>query len=186
MIKHKKIAPDPHVEEQVIFAQQSLGIAAAYGQRGVNDKKRKQNRNSKSQEQRVYEMARKSMQVLYQTRTVFPFDFFPDTLTITANKIEVVNSSFFGSNQTTSVPLRDIANVEIQTSPFFATVRIINIRFPMHPLTLQYLKKPDAIKAKNIIDGLLVAISQGADITAIEPEQFLREIEQVGQGAINE
>jgi hypothetical protein len=119
-------------------------------------------------------------------QTVFPFDFFPDTLTINANKIDVVKTSFFASHQTSSIPLRDIANVEIQTSPFFATLRITNIRYPMHPKVLRFLKKHEAMKAKNIIDGLLVAISQGADITNIEPTKLIEEMEKVGNSATEE
>lgn len=93
----------------------------------------------------------------------------------------MVSSQFFASHQTTSIPLHDIANVEVQTSPFFSTLRIITIRYPMHAIVLRYLRKHDATKAKNIIDGLLVAISQGADVSAIEPVRFIKQIEKVGE-----
>lgn len=188
MVNRRNIETDAQIEEQVIFNQQNMGIGSAVGQRWITTgppKKKARFRNNKIEADKVYSLARKSTQVLFQTHTVFPFDFFPDTLTITANKLDVVNSTFFASHETTSIPLRDIANIEIQTAPFFATLRIINIRYPMHPLILRYLKKDDAFRAKNIIDGLLVAMSQGADISAIEPKQFLEEIERVGESAIN-
>jgi len=182
-----KIADPNHSQktgEQVIFNQQNNGIGAASNRVHQINESHHDNSNSKSEAQKVYQLARKSTQVLFRAKTVFPFDFFPDILTINANKIDIVNTSFFFSHQTTSIPLPDIANVEIQTSPFFATLRIINIRYPMHPLVLRYLKKSDAVKAKNIIDGLLVAISQGTDITEIEPKQFLKELEKVGESAV--
>jgi hypothetical protein len=56
----------------------------------------------------------------------------------------------------------------------------------MQPIKLTYLKKDDATKAKRIIDGLLVAAAQGADVAAIEPKRFVRELEQVGASAIRD
>lgn len=137
-------------------------------------------------EAQIRDIARKSRQILFSTKTVFPFDFFPDTLTINANKIDVVQGNFFLSHQITSIPLKDIANVEIQTALFFATLRIINIRYPMNPTILNYLKKEDATRAKNIIDGLLVAVSQGADVASIEPEKLLPQIEEAGKSYVEE
>jgi hypothetical protein len=172
------------LEEETIFHQQHMGIGAASATR-----KRLPPVNrpppTGNPEEKLHKLAEKSSHILFKTKTVFPFDLFPNTLTITANKIDIVNASFFGSNQITSVPLRDIANVEVQTSPFLATIRIINIRFPMHPNVIRYLKKSDAIEAKKIIDGLLVALSQGADIAEIEPEKLLSDIEKLGGSAVD-
>ena len=195
-------AEDLMSNEEIVYRQQNLGIGAANGQMrnrlSVADSGRKKSLsrsppNTKEEaaiihgiEEKVYQLERKSTDVLFSARTVFPFDFFPDTLTISANKIDIVSSQFFFSHQTTSIPLRDIANVEIQTAPFFATLRIINIRYPMHPSIIRFLKKRDAIRAKNIIDGLLVAMSQGADIAAIEPHLLLEQIEKVGRSAVEE
>lgn len=140
----------------------------------------------KKVERRINQLANRSDQVLLKTKTVFPFDFFPDTLTINGNKIDIVTSVFFFSNSTTSIPLRDIANVEIETSPFFARIKIVNIRYPMEPIVMSYLPKNDAVRAKHIIDGLLVSMSQGADVAAINPKQMQRQIEKVGNSAERE
>lgn len=175
--------------EEAFFNQQNIGIGSAVGQKrrgSVWIDKLKGIKSSKSPEEKIRELAKKSSQILFTAKTVFPFDFFPDTLTINANKIDIVKSSFFASHQTSSIPIRDIANVELQTVPFFATLRIINIRYPMRPKVLRYLKKRDAIRAKNIIDGLLVALSQGADISELEPKKFIEEIEEVGRSAVYE
>jgi hypothetical protein len=202
MADNKPDEEDSMNGEEIIYRQQNLGIGSAKGQMrkrlniadsGRNSLSRSPPTKTKQQaetiheiEEQVYQLERKSTDVLFSVRTVFPFDFFPDTLTISANKIDVVTSQFFFSHQITSIPLRDIANVEIQTSPFFATLRIINIRYSMHPSIIRFLKKHDAIKAKNIIDGLLVAMSQGADIAAIEPHRLLAQIEKVGKSSVEE
>lgn len=138
-------------------------------------------KDKESAEDKMRDLARKSSQILYQLSTVFPFDFFPDTITINANKIDIVTSEFFFSHHTTSIPIKDIANVEMETTPFFATIQIINIRAPMRPISINYLRQHEAIKAKSIIDGLLVATEQGADISSIEPKKFLPHLERLGQ-----
>ncbi len=144
--------------------------------------------NSKSLSQKakskVQQLVRKSEEVLFSTKTVWPFDLFPDTLTITANKLDIVQSVFFFSAQTTSIPIRDIARVELETSLFFAKLNIVNLRYPMEPIEIEYLWKSEATRAKNIIDGLLVSMSQGADVSAIEPKDMVPELEQVGQSAV--
>lgn len=173
---------NPMRQGQIIFHEQNLGDDPAKGRENTMKSKPKKERDKA--EYQVRQMARKSSQVLFTTKTVFPFDLFPDTLTINANKIDVVNSEFFASTQTTSIPLHDIANVEVQTAPFFATLRITNIRYPTNPIVLNFLKKNAAIKAKNIIDGLLVAVSQGADVANIEPAKLLRQIEQAGKSLV--
>ena len=179
---------DDYMEGEVIFNQQNLGIGAPYLPRArrVDYPLAEYNYAQARAERQMYQLVKKSEQILFSAQTVFPFDFFPDTLTINGNKIDIVNSSFFASHQTTSIPLRDIANVEVQTSPFFASLKIINIRYPMHPHQLQYLKKKDAIRAKKIIDGLLVAMSQGTDISQIEPDKLIDQIEKVGASAVVE
>ena len=138
-------------------------------------------RNTASAETKLRELTRKSSQVLFQLRSVFPFDFFPDTITINANKIDIVQSEFFFSYQTTSVPLKNIANVEVDTSLFFSTLKLLNIRAPMRPISVSFLKNDEAVKAKEIIDGLLVATEQGADVSSLEPQKFLPNIEAVGK-----
>lgn len=146
--------------------------------KGDDDEK---NKEKVGAEEKMKELTRKSSQILYQLRTVFPFDFFPDTITINANKIDIVRSEFFFSSNTTSIPIKDIANIEIETSPFFATLKLINIRAPMRPITVHYLKQHEANKAKSIIDGLLVATEQGADISSLEPKRFLPHLERLGK-----
>lgn len=189
-----KKPPYPTTPGQVIYNQQNMGIGSAKGRKNKLFQKPKilpkpvrrtdQKPEGKQTEAQVHQMARKSSQILFRTKTVFPFDLFPDTLTINCNKIDVVNAQFFASTQTTSIPLHDIANVEVQTAPFFATLRIINIRYPMNPVVLSYLKKKEAIKAKNIIDGLLVAVSQGTDVASIEPTKLLKQIEKTGKSTV--
>ena len=131
-------------------------------------------------EARVRKLARKSEEVLYRLKTVFPFDFFPDTLTINSNKLDINSSYFFFSHQTQSIPLRDIGMVEVQTSLLFATLKIINLRYPLEPVEINFLWNHEAEKAKQIIDGLLVTMSHGADVAAIEPQRMLKQLEKVG------
>jgi hypothetical protein len=117
-------------------------------------------------------------QILFQTKTVFPFDFFPDELKISSTKIEIKQFHFINTYTKTMIPLQDIAYVEINTIPFFATMKIGNIRV-RNPVVLRYLPAGAALKAKRIIDGLLIAQESGVDISVIEPKALLPQIESL-------
>ena len=93
--------------------------------------------------------------VLFHTQTIFPHDLYPDSLTINSNHIEIMNAESLTTQQSKSIPLRDIAKIELIVTPFFATLNIINIRSPLHPITLQYLQIDKAIKAKKLIESLI-------------------------------
>lgn len=130
--------------------------------------------------QKFHQLIEKQSEVLFQIKTVFPFDLFPDQLTIRPNKIEVILNQFFFTNQIESVPLQDIAHVKVERSPFFAKLSITNIRKRDTPIVLNFLMPHDAIKAKKLIEGLLVVQEAGADISTIDASKHVEELERLG------
>jgi hypothetical protein len=55
---------------------------------------------------------------LYFFKAVFPFDFFPDEVTVYRNKVAVKRKSFFFIAQTTNVPIENINYVTVHNSLF--------------------------------------------------------------------
>ncbi len=118
--------------------------------------------------------------ILFKARTVFPFDFFPNELRICSTKIEVLQNTLLNAFSQRTFLLKDIVYAEINSSFFFSTLRIVNNTLPHlreDPITLNYLRNGDAVQAKKIIDGLLIANASGVDISAIEPRDLLPHIE---------
>lgn len=132
---------------------------------------------------KISQISKRNSNVLFRAKAVFPFDFFPSELIITATQIEVKNNVFFSSFSDCSIPLQDPGYIQINKSIFFASLRIFNIR-STEPIIIDYLKANDAIKAKDIIRGLLIAQESGVDVSVIETHMVLPQLEQLGRAII--
>lgn len=122
--------------------------------------------------------------ILLQAHGIFPFDFFPDTLTIDANKVNIIIKTFFATETATSVLIKEIMDVRVESSLFFGK---LIIDYGPHPLKVSTvyiptLHKKDALKAKEIIEGMLVVYrGENIDTTRLKPEDTLDEIKQIGK-----
>lgn len=128
---------------------------------------------------KIHAITRGCTDVLFQTKTVWPFDLFPDVLIISATKIEIIINSFFNSYSTVTIPLQDIGHVEINNALFFATLSLVNIRSEA-PVVLHYLRSRDALRGKKIINGLLIAQEAGVDVSIVDPKKLLPQLEGLG------
>ena len=123
----------------------------------------------------------KSERVLFTTSTIFPFHFFPNKLIIDQNKVSVVEKNFFWSETIRSVMIKNILDITIDTAPLFAHLVIIDVGFKEDAIRLNYLRKKDALLARKIIQGLIVAIKEGIDLSDISGEQLIQKLEGLGQ-----
>jgi hypothetical protein len=145
--------------------------------RVVFDRKEELNDNQeKVPKEKMIQATKKESEILFRTKTVFPFDLFPDTITIHTTKIDIVQKIFFYSQDIMSISVKDIAAVEVQTAPFFATINIIPAPPYLDPKTIRYLKISDAIKIKKLIDKLLLAIKEDIDLLELDVTKFLADI----------
>ncbi|MCA9339127.1 hypothetical protein KC939_02165, partial [Candidatus Saccharibacteria bacterium] len=55
---------------------------------------------------------------------VFPFDLFPDRITIDRAKVTVIKRNFFFTEQKTSISTEDLLNVDMGLGPFFGTIKL--------------------------------------------------------------
>jgi hypothetical protein len=149
----------------------------------------------KSEEQKRQETKQKFKNIsarndleLFRAKTVFPFNFFPDTLVIDTTKITVSRKQFFATEFVTTIPLKDIADVTLQTALFLASLTFqympqSNSPGMMKPviIRLNSLTRSDAIRAKNILKGVMVAKAEDIDISKLSAEEVVNVIEQFGQ-----
>lgn len=128
--------------------------------------------------------------VLLKTSTVFPFDFFPDDITIEQNKVNVVCREFFFSEDIHGILIKTIKDVEVQTSLLFATLRIVPDVYAGKPIVVKYLRKSDALRARRIILGLMTiresndndsTQENNIDLTEISKEGVKRRVEELGK-----
>lgn len=94
--------------------------------------------------------------VLYKTRSVFPFQFFPDTYIIQEKNFFIIRKTFFATGWTEMLPIKDIASVRMYSGPFFASVSILRKVLPQTSFELRDLWKNDALKIKELLDALIM------------------------------
>ncbi len=125
-------------------------------------------------------LSKEAQQKFLEIKTVFPFDLFPDTLSIDATKINIVSRVFFASESTKSIEINEVADVIVESIPFLATLKIQCAR---GPVVIHYLKPSEAKKAKRIIQGLLIAKRQGIDISRLDISDKMQQVEELGKSA---
>lgn len=126
-------------------------------------------------------LAAKSQRILLRIAAVFPFDFFPDEIVIDETKVNIINRIFFASENTHSIPFKGIRDVLLETSLFFGTLKICPDGYPGQPICVRFLPKRGAIKARQIIQGLMVVARENIDITNIPDADIINNVESIGE-----
>lgn len=130
---------------------------------------------------KLEDLADKSSDVLMRVSTVFPFTFFVNDIIVDPYKVNVVFREFFYSEHIHSIMVKDILDVVVETSLFFATVKIVDQGYTENSVNITYLKKEDALKLRKIIQGLVIAHRQAVDLSAIDPSQIKDKAEELGK-----
>ncbi|HSW88732.1 MAG TPA: hypothetical protein VLG12_06240 [Candidatus Saccharimonadales bacterium] len=140
----------------------------------------------KEQSEKFEKLIQKSDRVLLRIKAVFPFEFFPDSIVIDESKINIVHRIFFWTSEILSIPIQHVQDVEVDTSVLFATLKILPTGFSVVSMTenwvtVNYLWRRDAIRARRIIAGLLIASREGIDLTKVDSKDFVKKIEELGK-----
>jgi hypothetical protein len=169
---------DPHISNAVEEKTRSEGFIEAV------------KTEAKQQEQTRHKLEnianRHDIEVL-RIKGVFPFDLFPDTLIIDTTKVTIVKSQMFATENIITIPLKDLADVHVQTALFLASLTIAYMPQASSPGMLKpeeeqiaCLKRKDVLRAKNILKGIMVAQAEEIDIAKLSPEEVFALIEKVG------
>lgn len=118
---------------------------------------------------------------LFTFRSVFPFDLFPNRVTIDRSKITVVDNLFFFTRQVQSLMIKDLMSVITHETLLLSSLHIIDRQYPQETIIVANLQKSDARKARRIIEGLIVADKEGVDLSRITNEQLIPKLEEIGR-----
>lgn len=136
---------------------------------------------TKQAEEKLSNLTKQSRIVLFKCSSVFPFDFFPDEMSIEPTQVNLNKKIFFWTDRMTSVPIKNISDVIVQTGPFFASISVLDQFFKENSVEIMWLKKSDAQRARKIIQGLIVAVKENIDIARIEPRKLVKQAEELGE-----
>lgn len=141
---------------------------------------------SPTEGQKLNTLAMQSQIVLFKAQSVFPFDFFPSDLLIDEVKVTVVERIFLQTAQIRSVAINDMSAVTADVSLFFGCLTLTDRYFSQQPITVKYLFRKDASKARRIIQGLMISRDEKIDITRFgRTSELVKQLETIGAGRIN-
>ncbi len=185
-----KLAEDPFVTEDEMSSME--GGSKENKKNSDSDSGDSQENNTEKNEKDEVRQAKKELNVLVsrsdkillKAKGIFPLDFFPNTLIIDANKVDVIIKTFFATETVTSIMIKEIMDVRVEATLFMGK---LIIDYGPHPLKIwtvyiPALKRRDALKAKEIIDGMLILYrGENIDTTRLKPEDTIDEIKEVGK-----
>lgn len=122
---------------------------------------------------------------LYRVKASRLADLFPDELVIQEKTISVIRRELLVSYVET-IPVRDIGRVVYVDTPVFAGVEVLG-KNTAHDLKIRGLDKSQALKAKEIIEGLLLEDSGVVDVPDwIQPAQKRELLADAGRDPENQ
>lgn len=103
--------------------------------------------------QKVEDLVKKSNRYIISISSIFPFTLFPNTINVEEGRVTFIFRQFMAS-QTHGVDIKDISNVFISSTMFFATIQIVSRTFTQNEIKINYLNKKEAYKVTSVIEGL--------------------------------
>lgn len=134
----------------------------------------------KTSREKLDSLVKRTSRVLFKCTSVFPFDFFPNSVIIDENKVDIVYRNFFYSEHVVSILIPNINFVEAECSLIFGTLTLEVSGFEQNPLPVSYLWKRDAIKARRMIMGLVACAKKDIDLADFDIQELQKKIEMIG------
>jgi hypothetical protein len=117
----------------------------------------------------------------FRIKTFFPIDLSPDELVILEDRVDLIYRSFPSTENLRSADIKDIAEVNVLATPILASITII-LRIPgENQITMTNLKKSDAVKARQIIEGLTTMVDEGVDLSKLSKEEVVNQALSLGK-----
>lgn len=139
-----------------------------------------QQKSAEEKREELHDVADKAQDVLIRAESIFPFVLFPDTISVSRMKVAITKRAFFKVAEVVSLQIEDILNIEIDTGPFFGSLKIYTRIYGSQPLKITFLSRRSAVMVKRIIEGLLIAAKQQMDITDLERKELLALLKRLG------
>lgn len=128
------------------------------------------------------ELTEKSLDVLYEATTVFPFTLFPDTVTLDREKLTIAERMFWRTAKITSVPVGEIMSAEANVGPLFGSLRLTFRFFANNERVVNFLPRKDAVEMQRLIHGYIIAHRREIDVSSVSKDKLINLLSELGQG----
>lgn len=142
----------------------------------------KSDEHANKQERKLHQAVKETRKTLATARSVFPFELFPDLITIDQHKLTIEYRSFFGIKQTVSVPIENVKNIQADLGPFFGSIIVTSDHFINNTQTVNWLWRNDAEHIQKLVQGIMVAVKEGIDLSKVEVEELKKDLTSLGEG----
>ncbi len=130
--------------------------------------------------QELREAIKGSNQVLVSATAALSL--FPDTLTVDRAKLTITKRTFFRTAEVMSMRIEDILNVTATVGPFLGTVKIVSrVMNDEQAATVGPFWRHDAVRAKRITQGYIIALQRGIDCSALGTRELADMLDKLGQ-----
>lgn len=136
--------------------------------------------------EKLQDIVEKAQTILIKSSAVFPFDLFPDTITIDRKKLTVVHRHFFNAKQTACVQHSDIKNIQAVVGPLFGSLTVTSDHFINNIQTIKFLPKRDVLAIQQLVQGFIIANHEDIDMSEIENSKLVELLDTLGRGEAGE
>jgi hypothetical protein len=144
-------------------------------QSGIDAQARISAAKNEADKQMVNDLVRKSNRRIISISSSFPWSFFPDTINVEESRV-TFNFSQFLFSQSHSVEIKDISNVYIESSMFFATLQVVSRTYIQNHIKIGHLNKKKAVLVQRIIEGLRTFSEHNINTSNYEIDELISKI----------
>lgn len=155
--------------------QESKKLSKFIKEAGKNEHIKNQAEKKAFDRQKLNDLVKKSNRCIISLSSKFPWSLFPNTFEVEEGRINIITRQFM-SSQSHSVDIRDISNVFIESSYFFATLQIVSRTYIKNDIKINYLNKAEARQAKMIIEGLRTLKNNDIDTSNYEVSELVSKL----------
>ena len=124
-------------------------------------------------------MIKSANEILFATKTIFPFTFFPSAIVVDRNQVNISIGIFFATHDYHSFLIRDISNTLVTKGLLFSQIKFEVTGYEANPPAINYLKNSAAEQVKKIIDGIHIAQASQVDVTQLDKGEVLNLAQKV-------
>ena len=124
-------------------------------------------------------LVKKSQQIIFEAKAVFPFEFFPDRITICANRVTITRRGLMSKDEF-PMQIENLTGARIYTSLMFASLHIETFGYRETPEPIKYLKLKDAKIARRYILALIECKKSNLDLSHYTVDELRYKLRKIG------
>lgn len=167
-----------YLSEKSSFIPSHLEPKKSLEDEGKDEHAKHQATKKEEDRQMVDDLVRKSNRTIISISSLFPWNFFRNTIIVEESRVIFIFRQFM-SSQSHGVNIKDISNVFIESSLFLATLQVVSRTYIQNDIKINNLNKKKANKVRRIIEGLRTFADNNIDTSNYEIADLINKLEEL-------